>query len=146
MRLAQIALLLTLVGCGSIINGTTQPISFSSTPAAARVSINGVEYGNTPVTVPLPRKGSHAVVLKLDGYEPYSINLTRGVSGWVWGNLVFGGLIGLAVDAGTGGMYKLTPEQVNSTLNVQKATNGLFVIVLMRPLEGAEKVGQLTRE
>ncbi len=38
------------------------------------------------------------------------------MSGWVWGNIFFGGLIGLAVDAITGGLYNLSPEQINAEL------------------------------
>ena len=29
-------------------------------------------------------------------YQPFDMTLTRSVSGWVWRNIVFGGLIGLA--------------------------------------------------
>jgi hypothetical protein len=34
----------------------------------------------------------------------------------VWANLVFGGIPGLAVDAITGGLYKVAPEEVTATL------------------------------
>jgi hypothetical protein len=49
------------------------------------------------------------------------MQLHRGTSGWVWGNIVFGGLIGLVVDASTGAMYKLTPEQVHAQFQVAGA-------------------------
>lgn len=47
--------------------------------------------GTTPVIAKLERKQSHLVRLELDGYQPYETTLTKSVSGWVWGNLVFGG-------------------------------------------------------
>jgi hypothetical protein len=61
------------------------------------------------------------VKIELPGYMPYETNLIRKVDGWIAGNIVFGGLIGLAVDAITGGMYKLTPEQIQSELMNQTA-------------------------
>jgi hypothetical protein len=43
------------------------------------------------------------------------------VSGWIWGNLAFGGLIGLAVDFGTGGGYQLSPESLSAPLQPTNA-------------------------
>lgn len=64
----------------------------------------------------LSRSDNHIVRIQMDGYQPFDATITRSVSGWVWGNLVFGGLIGLAVDATSGGLYKLTPEQVSAQM------------------------------
>lgn len=145
------ALALLLTGCASIVNGSTQPVSFISTPAAARVIVDGNPIGSTPVVHALSRKKLHAVRFELDGYQPYEMALSRSVSGWVWGNIVFGGLIGLAVDAGTGGMYKLSPEQVSANLSQRTAKaetigDGLFITLVMQPDPSWEKIGQLDRE
>jgi hypothetical protein len=35
-------------------------------------------------------------------------------STWEWGNIIFAGLIGLAVDAWTGGMYELSQDKVSA--------------------------------
>ena len=89
--------------------------------------------------------------MTLDGYAPFEMVLTRSISGWVWGNLVFGGRSGLAVDAITGGLYKLSPEQVSAQLaraELQVAEGGevLVVTVVLRPEPGMERVGTLVRE
>src|SRR6056297_542367 len=102
-----VATAVLLSGCASIIHGTGQDVGFSSSPTNALVTINGVELGRTPLTTELKRKNNHMVKLELDGYMPYETTFTRKVSGWVWGNIVFGGLIGLAVDGISGGIYKL---------------------------------------
>lgn len=34
------------------------------------------------------------------------------MDGWLLGNLLIGGLIGIIIDASNGSMYKLTPDQV----------------------------------
>ena len=91
------------------------------------------------------------VRIELAGYKPYETTLTRKVSGWVWGNIVFGGLIGLAVDAISGGLYNLTPEQVSGTLlanssKVAPLHDGLYVVVVLKPQPEWRKVAQLQRE
>ena len=88
------------------------------------------------------------VKIELDGYQPYETNLTRSTSGWVWGNIVFGGLIGLVVDASAGGMYKLTPDQIDSELRSAHAealsNDGLFIAVVLKADPSWEKIGSLT--
>jgi hypothetical protein len=45
------------------------------------------------------------------------------VNGWYFGNIIFGGLIGLlAVDPATGAMYTLQPRQVETTLDTLKVS------------------------
>lgn len=106
----------SLVGCASIMHGTTQDIGFSSNPTNARVMVDGQPRGNTPVVVKLARKDNHIVRMELEGYQPFEATLTRGTSGWVWGNIVFGGVVGLAVDAMSGGLYKINESQVAGTM------------------------------
>lgn len=142
---------LTLLSCGTIMQGSKQQVGFSSNPSNADITIDGQSKGTTPVTVHLKRKDSHMIRIELDGYEPYETTLTRKTSGWVWGNIVFGGLIGLAVDAAAGGMYKLTPEQVsvefresrNSRISATGTEDDMFVTVVLEPDPSWEKVGSL---
>lgn len=136
--------------CATIIHGSRQSVSISSNPSKAFVTIDGKEEGKTPVTVDLSRKDHHTVEINLEGYMPYETKLTRKVDGWIAGNIVFGGLIGLAVDAMTGGMYKLSPEQIQADLisgNValMKSDKGLYLTVVMNPDPNWEKIGQLER-
>ncbi|NLG63425.1 MAG: hypothetical protein GX539_14400 [Candidatus Cloacimonetes bacterium] len=42
--------------------------------------------------------------------------LTRGTNGWIWGNLLFGWIIGFGVDFLTGSAYKLEPALVQVSL------------------------------
>ena len=140
---------LVLAACATIIHGSRQQVSISSTPSNARVTVDGQPQGATPAIVLLKRKDLHTVRLELDGYQPVEIALRRKVSGWVWGNIIFGGLIGLAVDAGTGGMYKLTPEQLTTTLtaNVGRLrTDALYVVLVNEPDPEWEHIAALTPE
>jgi hypothetical protein len=140
--------LLFTQACGTIMQGTTQQVGISSNPSNASVTINGQNHGNTPMIIDLKRKDAHMVKIELDGYQPYETNLTRSTSGWVWGNIVFGGLIGLVVDASAGGMYKLTPEQIDSELRSAQAEalsndDGLYIAVVLEADPSWEKIGSL---
>jgi len=151
LALSAFATLLLLAGCASIMHGTTQQVAVSSSPTGAQVSVNGMQHGVTPVIADLKRKDNQVIKVTLDGYQPFEMALTRSTSGWVWGNIVFGGIIGLAVDAMTGGLYKLAPEQVTAQLqreDVQLAEGDemLLVTVVLRPVAGMERVGSLVRE
>ncbi len=137
-----------LAGCATIMHQTTQSIGISSTPTGAAVAVDNVPHGKTPVIARLTRKDDHFVKIELEGYETFETTLTRRVSGWVWGNVAFGGLIGLAVDAITGGLYKLTPDQVAAELRKKGSAallkeDGLYVAVVLKPDPRWEKIGQL---
>lgn len=78
---------------------------------------------------------------------PFEATFTRSVSGWVW---AFGGLIGLAIDAINGGMYKLTPEQLQANLNEEKKSTAfiqredqLYLTVVLAVDPSWVKVGTL---
>ncbi|HLQ11884.1 MAG TPA: PEGA domain-containing protein [Steroidobacteraceae bacterium] len=154
-QLARIGLgasIVCLGACASIMHGTHQDVGISSSPSGAQVSVDGQITGKTPIVSNLTRKDNHIIHLELAGYKPYDTTVTRSVSGWVWGNIVFGGLIGLAVDAINGGLYKLTPEQVSGTLissgaaGIAPSRDGLYVTVVLSPQPGWQKVGQLERD
>jgi hypothetical protein len=103
----------------------------------------------TPYVAKLSRKENHVVHLAAPGYAPADLTLTHSVSGWVWGNIVFGGVIGLAVDAISGGLYKLNPEQLSTTLAAEHASvaptaDGIYVVLVREPQKEWIKVGQLT--
>jgi len=142
---------LALSGCATIIHGTGQEVGISSNPTGAAVTIDDIDKGITPVVVKVKRKQDHIVRIQLAGYQPFETTLTHSVSGWVWGNIAFGGLIGLAVDAASGGLYKLTPEQITGALNTGHAStlkkeDGLYVIAVLKPESDWVKVAQLQRE
>lgn len=139
---------LLLASCATIIHGTRQDISFSSTPSGAKVYINGMDKGSTPVIVNLERKNTYVVKIQIDGYIPYETNIIKKVDGWIAGNIIFGGLIGLVIDAASGGMYKLSPEQIaselkNSTVSVNN--NMIYIGVVMQPNPSWELVGYLQK-
>ncbi len=121
--------LVLLAGCGSIIKGSTHEIAFTSTPTQANISIvdedgSQVFNGKTPATVTLNKKRgyfsgkTYYVTVDKPGYKPFETTLNTKVSAWyVGGNILFGGLIGwLIIDPLTGGMWTISPEEVDATM------------------------------
>jgi hypothetical protein len=150
-----------LSSCASIIHGSNQTVDFTSQPSGATITIDGRKIGVTPKSIPLKRKGrlpgevsgkkEYQVKIEMDGYYPYEIKIKREVDGWFFGNLIFGGLLGIIIDAGTGNMYKLSPNQVvaqmgKSTGMIYKKTDGIYFAVTMTPDPTWEKIGKLKKQ
>lgn len=145
------SLMLLSTSCSTITNGRFQQVAFNSEPPGANVWVNQKFMGVTPTHICLKRADPHMVRIELEGYKPYEVQLIPTVSGWVFGNLLFGGLIGIAVDAATGSMYKLAPNQLHACLVatpnqiVSHITNSeeCQVMVLSEVDPSWEKIGTL---
>ncbi|HET9621063.1 MAG TPA: PEGA domain-containing protein [Kofleriaceae bacterium] len=87
-------------------------------PAGATVLVNDEPVGQTPMVVELDR-GQSAAQLKLvlPGYQSILVARGKHLSGWFFGNLLLGGLVGIAIDAATGAArtFDDTPVQVELT-------------------------------
>jgi len=119
MRVAMqmlLAVLLILSGCASIINGTTQEVSISTTPQGATVKTTDNAACITPCKLELARKQDHILNINKKGYEETNLTLQHVISGAVAGNIILGGLIGWGIDAASGAQYRLVPETVNVDL------------------------------
>lgn len=143
-RAATFCLLLSfalssVTSCCAIINGRTQNVNIAASPAGARLFVDGVDKGAVPQQVAISRTGSHTIRIEAPGYAPYETKLNSSCSGWVFGNIFIGGLIGLAIDFGTGAIWAY--DDVNATLTPEvKVTT-----VHGTPPIGARKVGQMAR-
>jgi len=129
-----IAAMVALSGCATIMNGDLVSVPVTTVPTGATVTINGATY-TSPATVTAPRgKGDFNLHIEKEGYRSVDILLTPPKDGWLWGNIVFGGIIGLAVDFLSGDAYDLDPEMVEANLegaDVTKAEDGTLQFVLV---------------
>jgi len=113
--IAVIVLLST--GCATITRGKMDAMVIESTPAnvtATLHTVGGDITCSTPCALELKRKDAFTVTFTKDGYETITTNVvpvqaSAGSAGMA-GNILFGGLIGAAVDAGSGAMKDLTPN------------------------------------
>jgi len=143
-----LAVAVGVAGCASIMHGTGQKLNIASEPAGATVSVDDEVVGVTPVVAKLRRNDPHTIAVKLDGYQPFQIRTTRHMDGWVLGNLVFGGPLGLIIDFTDGAAYKLKPQDIAAQLARSNASakveNGTLYVFLTRAADSTwQKVGQL---
>jgi len=76
-------------GCASIVSHGPDYVPVSSTPAGAKVSIDGVEVGRTPLIVPFQRTSEGVLRLELSGYESATIDVDKVLNGWFLGNALW---------------------------------------------------------
>ena len=107
-RAAPAAVLLALVliagsGCASIVTpGRFRPVKVETHPAGAMVFLNEKYEGRSPLTLRVDRKEDHRVRFLMEGRETYEDTIESGLNGWLFGNLIFGGIIGIVVDGVNG--------------------------------------------
>jgi hypothetical protein len=116
--LAVVVLIASLsAGCASIVSSSTVDVSLVTTPPGAKAQVNGQTYTTSnPVTIPVRRGKEPTIHIEKEGYEPQDIKLSREFGGWVWGNILFGGLIGFAVDLITEHAYGVKPDDIHVSL------------------------------
>jgi len=129
LKLIAMGSILLMTSCASIVSKSSWPITINSTPSAAKISITdkkGIEIytGNTPATLKLKSgagffsKARYQVTFQLDGYEKKVVPIEFKLNGWYFGNIIFGGPLGLLIiDPATGAMFKLETEFLNETLS-----------------------------
>ena len=112
--------LLVVSGCATIFTGTTQKINFSSEPTGAKVYIDGIEEGTTPLTASLKKGKEYSVDFKLKGYEDKSLRLTYSIgAGWVILDIL-AGLVGVVVDAVTEAWFSFDIENYKAVMIQRK--------------------------
>ncbi len=124
-----------LSGCASIVSHSRWPVAISSSPVGASVTITNrkgesVYTGTTPAAVMLKsgssffKRAKYKLEFTLPGYGTKTSTLEADVNGWYFGNLVFGGAIGmLIVDPASGAMYRIAQKDVQVALTKVEALN-----------------------
>ena len=113
--------------CGSIVRGTTEPVSFVSIPSGAAMTTDK-KYACpiTPCTLDVERSDEFVATFTKPGYQPQSIPVRtkivgKGAAGFA-GNVLAGGIIGMGVDAYTGAAMDHEPNPVIATMRPQGGT------------------------
>lgn len=123
--------LILLSGCASIVSKSSWPFTVDSNPPGALVTISNkagkeIFIGRTPAAMKLKSgsgffgKESYTIAFSLNGFETKKVTVDCRLNGWYFGNIIFGGLLGmLIIDPATGAMYKLDGDGI--TENLQRA-------------------------
>lgn len=102
----------SLSACSTIVEGTTQNVTVITDPAGAACELKNTGgtiavVNPTPGSVAVPKSADNlSVFCKKEGYQTGAGSLASSFEGMTFGNILFGGVIGVAVDAGSGAMNK----------------------------------------
>jgi len=119
------AILFLVTGCASLTGSKNQPIAITAICEAEQVQAanctvtndKGVIYVSTPGTAFVNKSTSDLTVsCTKDKVQSNSAIVKSSSNTNVWGNILMGGPIGLAIDAGTGAGFDY-PNSVNVTFN-----------------------------
>jgi hypothetical protein len=110
-------------GCASIISGRTSQVKIDSHPRGAHVSVRDhegsqVAQASTPATVELKRgrtwlrPARYTATISKPGYQPAQVPIRSTLNPWLFGNIILGGPVGLAVDGTTGAGWKPKPNEI----------------------------------
>jgi hypothetical protein len=98
--------------CASVVSGTSQTLTLDTVPAGADCSLTrkGLFVGRvnpTPGTVTVQRTRDEITVsCAHDGYETGTFVNKSGLEAATFGNIIFGGLVGVAIDSASGANNK----------------------------------------
>jgi hypothetical protein len=99
MRLLAIAIGLFFTSCASIMEGSASPIDILSTPPGAYFETNTGASGTTPATITVPNSVDLEIEFAKRGYESTTVEVPSEMSPWILGNVLFGGIVGIIIDA-----------------------------------------------
>ena len=114
-----------VTGCASITGSKTQPISITATCDAEQVqgasctvtNDKGVFYVSTPGTVMINKSMADlSVTCTKDKRNSNPSIVSSSSNANIWGNILVGGPIGAAIDAGTGAGFDYPPS-INVVFN-----------------------------
>jgi hypothetical protein len=132
--IAIVALAATLGGCASATRGWNEQLQFDSSPIGATVRTEIIDPWCaetncptqpgpacvTPCVVQVARRDKIRANFTKEGYEPQVVAIEQriagqGAAGFV-GNVLVGGVIGMAIDAGSGATLEHFPNPVTVVL------------------------------
>lgn len=93
--------------------GGPDRVPVSTNPSGAKVFVDNVPVGQTPMMLTLDRSKTKVQLrLELPGFEPITITREKSLNGWIFGNILIGGLIGGVIDAAIGNATKFDEDPI----------------------------------
>ena len=123
MLIAIVLALLVATACTTVTRGSSEAFAIESEPSGAEAKVTdarGTTQCATPCSVKVKRRGQLHVVVSKQGFEVVDTHVASSVDGagaaGMAGNIIIGGLIGAAIDAGSGAMHSHKPNPLHVVL------------------------------
>ena len=102
-------LIISFENCATIFTGSKTTLTINTDPEGAKIQINGINEGLTPVTVTMKKKiNTNTISLTKEGYESKNIILERKINLISFLNLI--NVLGWGIDILTGAVYNFEPK------------------------------------
>ncbi len=113
--------------CAAIVSDNESTTYIETDPESARCELHGQDFKrivNTPNSIQLPADAAPiTVACRAEGYKTTTQPLDTEIDGWIFGNILLGGIVGIIIDAATDSgeiyppriMIVLEPEGFRST-------------------------------
>ena len=100
-------------GCATLIDGSTQKVTFKSSPDGVKISANGKILGETPIVLDLERQAENVLEFYKEGYAKQSVQIENRMNGLVFVNLIwcFSCLLSTTTDYSSGAAYQYDPDK-----------------------------------
>ena len=122
---SALALCACLGACATVTRGTTTKFKVESTPSGASMKTTTGFACTTPCTLKLPRKEAFDATVSKSGFRTQTVHVLSKVRGGgtagLVGNVVAGGILGMAIDGTNGSMDDLVPNPLKVTLQADGA-------------------------
>jgi hypothetical protein len=115
-RFAVLALVALLPACATVVDGTGDTVTLSTTPAGATCTVDrsGERVGAVAATPGSLRlsKSRHDlnITCTKEGYQPSTTTASSRFTGATFGNVLVGGVVGVVVDAASGANNRYPPD------------------------------------
>jgi predicted RNA-binding Zn-ribbon protein involved in translation (DUF1610 family) len=133
-------LIMSLTGCATVMTGKYQSIPVTSDPPGVKVRADTGETIVTPGKFNLMRNEEHTLMAECPGYEPQQLKLHNKAQGWVWGNVLLGGGIGLIVDCVSGASDELIPKEIHFNFANPQLTTREAVKAEKSPTKNSQEI------
>ena len=114
-------MLLTITNCVTITKGTEQLVTVNANVEGASVALDGIIIGTTPFASTIP-KNQNSLTISKEGYETYTMALSKEIDPNFFGNIITGGTIGSITDFATGAAYTYSPSNYQVELRKEGET------------------------
>ena len=111
MILAAVCVMMSMNSCATIFSGSRKNVAITSSPSGARVYVNGQDKNvTTPAQVKVKKKAEVNYEFKKEGYEDAKYVDHSKFDAMFLGNILLGGIPGMAVDLATGAYHRISPN------------------------------------
>jgi hypothetical protein len=161
LMLAALAAVVVLCsGCATLTKGSSQTVTVNTDPTGATCTLTRdgkplAVINPTPGSMPI-EKGTGAITIdcKRTGYQDSAGTMTSQFQAMTFGNILFGGLIGVVVDAASGAMHEypamvtftMIPEEFASTADRDIFFDRMKATLMRESAEVKDRIGKQCRE